>query len=276
MKAFLDCIPCVLQQGLRTVRLTTDDEQVHRRVVVALLAELATADLTATPMELGQIVQRIVGKIADCSDPYAAIKKDSNAQALKLYPRLRDIVAAADDPLRTATQIAIAGNILDFGIPHLKIDIEATLGRVLQSPFAIDDYELFTQHLAQVSNVLYLADNAGEIVFDRVLIEQMLSKSVVVAVKSEPFINDATREDAEAAGLTDQVPVIEVPIYPDTSPQFEEAWANAELIISKGQANYEAYSEADGPLFFLLLAKCDFVAQDIGVNKGDMILQSRY
>lgn len=274
MKAFLDCIPCIVQQGLRTARLVTSDEEVHRRVVARLLSELARADLTATPMELGQIAQRVAREVTNCPDPYATIRKDSNREALRLYPRLKDIVAASNAPLRTATKIAIAGNIIDFGVLADNFDVEATLDRILQSPFAIDDYELFAESLTRVSNLLYIADNAGEIVFDRVLIEQIPAEHIVVAVKDEPFINDAIMEDAQATGLTDVAQVIEVPIYPDTSPQFEEAWGNAELIIAKGQANYEAYSEAPGPIFFLLLAKCDFVAQDIGVNKGDMILQA--
>ncbi len=275
MKAFLDCIPCIVQQGLRTARLVTSDEEVHRRVVVRLLSELGGADLSATPMELGQIAQRVAREVSDCPDAYATIRKDSNAEALRLYPRLKQIVAGADDALLAATKIAIAGNIIDFGAPAQDFDVEATLDRVLESTFAIDHYELFAQRLRSVSNLLYLADNAGEIVFDRVLVEHIPAEHIVVAVKSEPFINDALMEDARTTGLTDVAHVIEVPIYPDTSPQFEEAWGNAELIIAKGQANYEAYSDADGPLFFLLLAKCDFVAQHIGVNNGDMILLGR-
>ncbi len=275
MQAFLDCIPCILQQGLRTARLVTDDEEAPRQVLTQLLSELTQADLAATPMELGYLAQRVVREVAGCHDPYSAIKEESNAQALRLYPRLKEIVAVADDPLQIATKIAIAGNIIDFGVPEVTLDVEATIDRVLKSPFAVDHYELFADRIAQASTLLYLADNAGEIVFDRVLIEQIPAEHIVVAVKNEPFINDATMADAQVSGLTEQVEVIAAPIYPATTPELQAVWDGAQLIIAKGQANYEAYSTAEGPLFFLLLAKCDFVAQDLGVNNGDMILKSR-
>ena len=274
MKAFLDCFPCAVGQALRAARIATDDEQVHRAAVVAALRELADVDSQATPMELGRIAQRIAKQVTGCRDPYAEIKKQSNSEALRLYPHLKQIVQVSDDPLRTATKIAIAGNIIDFGAPH-KIDVEAALERVLASDFAVDDYGLFAQRLADAPRVLYLADNAGEIVFDRVLIEEIPAAEVTVAVKDQPFINDVLLADATVTGLTDVARVIEVPIYPDTSPQLEDAWAWADLIIAKGQANYEAYSDADGLIFFLLLAKCDCVARDVGVNLGDMILQAR-
>ncbi len=115
-------------------------------------------------MELGYLAQRVVREITDCHDPYSTIKEESNAQALRLYPQLKEIVAVAEDPLQIATKIAIAGNIIDFGVPEVNPDVEATIDRVLQSPFAVDHYELFADRLTQVSTVLYLADNAGEIV----------------------------------------------------------------------------------------------------------------
>ena len=275
MKAYLDCIPCIITQGLKTARLATADEDVHEQVVRTLVKELGEADWSATSMELGRIAQRVAQEATNCPDPYRAIREQSNAEALALYPRLRKTAAEADDPLQTAARIAIAGNIIDFGVASHVIDVEATLARVLNGSFAVDHYDRFARRLRGASSVLYLADNAGEIVFDRVLIEQMANADVTVAVKNEPFINDAMLSDAEAAGLTDLVDVIQVPIYPDTSEALQQAWASADLIVAKGQANYEAYSEAAGPLFFLLLAKCDLIARHVGVSKGDMILLDR-
>ncbi len=275
MRTLLDCIPCVVRQGVQAARLATADVNTQRRVVKALLGELAEADLSGTPMDLGQIVQRVVREVTHCADPYQAVRQRSNAEALLLYPRLRQIVTAASDPLLSAAKAAVAGNIIDFGALAEGFDLEATLDHVLHSPFAVDDSHLLTQHLRTASTVLYLADNAGEIVFDRLLIEQLPVERVVVAVRGEPFINDALLADAQAVGLTEVARVIGAPLPPATTEEFDRVWGSAELVIAKGQANYEAYSEAGGVIFFLLLAKCECIAHDIGVRRGDAVLLKR-
>ncbi len=275
MRTYLECIPCVMTQGLNAARLATPDEKVHEQVLRALSAELAEADWSGTPMALGRIAQRLVEELTGRQDPYLSVRERCNAEALALYPRLKQLVRHADDPLLTAVKIAVAGNIIDFGVASHEFDVEDTLQEVLSSPFAVDDYEPFVRQLSGGRTVLYLADNAGEIVFDRILIEQMKDiqdVDVTVAVKNEPFINDAVLTDARASGLNEAAQVIEVPLYPETSEQMRQAWESADVIIAKGQANYEAYSEMDGPLFFLLLAKCDVLAKHIGVGKGDMVL----
>jgi tellurite resistance protein len=169
MKAFLDCLPCIARQTLETTRIATSDISLQRAALVKVLGRLAETDGRITPMELGQMGQEVAREVTGCDDPYTQLKEQSNARALELYPRLKEIVEAAEEPLRTATQIAIAGNIIDFGVPH-KIDVEGTLERVLGSSFAVDEYDLFAQRLGEAERVFYLADNAGEIVFDRVII----------------------------------------------------------------------------------------------------------
>ena len=272
MKAFLDCVACTLGQALRTVRHCTNDPSVQRRVMHALLAELAETDLTLTPVELGHIAQRIVASETGVGDPYREARRRSNAEALALYPRLKAIVRSSEEPLQTAAKIAIVGNIIDLGAYGDDYDVEGTLAQLLQSPFGRDDFAPFREAVAHARTVLYLADNAGEIVFDRVLIEELSGKEITVAVKSQPFINDAMLPDAKQVGLADIARVIEVPIYPGTTEEFAATWEAADVIVSKGHANYESYDEASGPLFFLLLAKCDFVARSAGVSRGEMVL----
>jgi len=274
MRLGLDCIPCMLRQSLMSARRATSDPQVQERVLREVMAVLGRANWRATPMDLGSQVHHQVREITGEDDPFEQDKRQANAQALELYPKLRKLVEEAEEPLRTAAKLAIAGNIMDLGALEV-FDVEDTIKRVLASDFALDDFEAFRAQVASARQVLYLADNAGEIIFDRLLLEQMCPAHLIVAVKNEPFINDAMVTDAEQAGLDKLAELL--PIAPGrvAPAEFGPVWSEADLIVAKGQANYESYSETPGPVYFLLLAKCALVAGDAGVQVGDMILQSQ-
>ena len=273
MKTKLECLPCFARQALASARIATDNPELQGNIVQAVFGRLSQATLDATPMELGGVVQRTVRDFTGVDDPYLDIKQQSNRFALQKYPEMKELVASADAPLAVATKIAITGNIIDFGIPE-RLDIEEPLKRIMHTPFAVDDFELFAERIAAADSILYIGDNAGEIVFDRILIEQLSASEVTVTVKDEPFINDAMVADAQAAGFDESIRILPVPIYPETTDEFELAWSAADLIIAKGQANYEAYSQASGPLFYLLVAKCDVVARELGVSIGDLVLKA--
>ncbi len=273
MKTRLECLPCLARQALESARIATDDSEVQGRIVRTVLSKLSQAELDATPFELGGMIQRTVRDLTGVNDPYLDIKQQSNTFALQKYPEMKELVGSADAPLAVATKIAIAGNIIDFGVPD-RLDIEEPLNRIMHTPFAVDDFDLFAERIAAADSILYLGDNAGEIVFDRVLIEELLPTEVTFTVKDEPFINDAMMADADIAGLDESVRILPVPIYPETTEELQIAWSTADLIIAKGQANYEAYSEAPGPLFYLLVAKCDAVADELGVSIGDLVLKA--
>jgi len=273
VKTKLECLPCFARQALASARIATDNPELQGKIVQAVFGKLSQATLDATPMEFGGVVQRTVRDLTGVDDPYLDIKQQSNTFALQKYPEMKELVAGADVPLAVATKIAITGNIIDFGVPE-RLDIEEPLKRIMHTPFAVDDFELFAGRVSEADSILYLGDNAGEIVFDRVLIEQLLPTEVTLTVKDEPFINDAMMADAQAAGFDESIRILPVPIYPETTEEFEIAWAAADLIIAKGQANYEAYSEASGPLFYLLVAKCNMVARELGVSIGDLVLKA--
>ena len=194
-----------------------------------------------------------------------------------MYPDLKALVAQASEPLETAIRLSIAGNIIDFG-PNGSYDLQETVDRVLAQPFAIDDSVPFRTALGQTDRVLFLGDNAGETVFDRVLIET-LPVHAVYAVKGGATLNDATWEDAVAAGLEDVATLVstgsDVPgtLLDRCSARFRELFDGAELIIAKGQANYETLSEEDGRVFFLLQAKCPVIARDVGVPVHSIVLK---
>jgi uncharacterized protein with ATP-grasp and redox domains len=280
MRTYLDCYPCFLRQALEAARLAGADERQQQAVLDRVLDVLKRVEPSSTPPEIGDQVHRIVRQEVGGGDPYQAVKEASTRQALALYPRLKALLAEADDPLEMAVRMSIAGNIIDVGLAQ-EYDLWGTVERVLAQPFAIDDGAALkkgAQEALSAGQLLYLADNAGEAVFDRVLIET-LDVPVVYAVKDGPILNDATWEDALAAGINRVATVISTgsdapgTILNRCSEEFRWLYDEAELVIAKGQANYETLSEQGSKVFFLLQAKCLIIARDVGVPVGSIVLK---
>ena len=277
MKTYLDCYPCFLRQALEAARMAGADERQQKAVLDRVLDVLGQIEPSSTPPEIGDQVHRIVRQEVSNSDPYRAAKEASTRQALALYPRLKSLLAEANDPLEVGVRLSIAGNIIDlaaFG----EYDLWGTVERVLAQPFAINDGVALREALSGAGQVLYLADNAGETVFDRVLIEA-LDMPVIYAVKGGPILNDATRDDALAAGV-DRVAEVtstgsDAPgtILDRCSEEFRRLYDEARLVIAKGQANYETLSEESTKVFFLLQTKCPVIARDVGVPVGSIVLK---
>jgi uncharacterized protein with ATP-grasp and redox domains len=277
MKTYLDCIPCFMNQALRAARIATDDEKQIKTILDEVGMMLKNIPLDSSPPKSGRLIYNKVKKITGDQDPYKKIKKESTQKALSLYPYLKNRIEKSKDRLLTAIRIAIAGNIIDFGT-NWDMDIENETYKVLEMNFAVCDFDGFKNKLDKVSNVLFLGDNAGECVFDRILIEE-IKKPVTYVVRGVPIINDATYEDAVQAGIDRVATIIssgtDAPgtILETCNPEFKKIYKNSEVIISKGQGNYEALSKEKRPIFFLLKIKCNVVADDIGVNTGDIVLK---
>jgi len=283
MRTYLDCYPCFLRQALDAARLAGADERQQKTVLDRVLDVLKQAGLSSTPPETAERVHRIVRQEVGDGDPYRAVKETSTREALALYPRMKVLLAEAGDPLEVGVRLSIAGNIIDLG-PAREYDLWGTVERVLAQPFAIDDGAALREALSRAGRgavtapLLYLADNAGETVFDRLLIEA-LDVPVVYAVKEGPILNDATREDALVAGV-DRVAMVvstgsDAPgtILDRCSEEFRRLYEKAELIIAKGQANYETLSEEGPRVFCLLQTKCPVIARDVGVPVGNIVLR---
>lgn len=283
MKIALECFSCFLKQAVEAAEMSTESETMRREILREVLKESLKISFDRTPVHMGMIIHRIVREKTKNPDPYANLKKKYNARALELYPYMKELVGYSKEKLVTAVKLAIAGNILDFGIGGYAKDfgVKEIIDEVLEQPFAVDNYQNFRKALSKADSILYLADNTGEIVFDRVLIEEIpdYKKRITLVVKESPIINDATLEDAEAVGLADQVRVIssglEAPgtIIDHCSEDFLDALHSADMIISKGQGNYEGLSDLSLPIFFLLKAKCKVIARNLGVKVGDLILK---
>ena len=276
MKTYLDCIPCFFEQALRAGRLATDDDKLLKCILDELGSILGSISLESTPPETGRLIYQMVGKITGNPDPYRKLKNQSTQQALNLYPSLKKIIDESDDSLLTAIRIAVAGNVIDFGA-NTTFDIDTTIKETLEKDFSICDYADFKNSLEKSKQVLYIGDNAGETVFDRLLIEQM-NKPVTYVVREIPIINDATYDDAIQAGIDKVATIIssgtDAPgtILNTCSLEFRQMLDQAEFVIAKGQGNYEGLSNENYSIFFLLMTKCKIIADSIGVAKGDILL----
>ena len=277
MKTFLDCFPCIMTQALRAGRIATDDENKIKEILGEVGCALKTLPLENTPPHNGEVIYRIISEVTGNPDPYREIKKSNIKEALSHINEFRKIINGADDPLLMAIRLAIAGNVIDFGV-NGSFDIIAEVNETIDKEFAICDYSSFLQELYKTEYVLYLGDNAGESVFDRLLIEQ-LGKPVLYAVRGIPVINDVTEREAVESGINEVATIISSgstapgAIPELCSPKFRNLLNNSEFIISKGQGNYEALSGANLPVFFMLKAKCEIIASDIGVKKNDIIVK---
>jgi uncharacterized protein with ATP-grasp and redox domains len=208
------------------------------------------------------------------SDLFLHHKRISLEAASELYPRLKDLVENASDPLDAAFRVSALGNILDVAVPN-SYDIDQEIDQLLEADIVGDGLRSFRDKIKNADGLLLLADNAGETIFDRVLIET-LPVPVVYAVKSGPAFDDALVDDALKAGIDQVADVIETgTIYPGTylpscSPEFQKIFTSAQVVLAKGQANYETLNDADRDLFFLLKVKCDVVSSEIGIELGNL------
>jgi len=281
MRIYLDCIPCFIRQALDAARLVTDDEKIHEQVVREVLSLAADLDMSQSPPVIGQQIHRLIRNLVGQDDPYHKIKRRFNNLALKLYPELRKQILGSDDRLETAIRLAIAGNIIDFGVNASvnESDLNKAISDSLAADFDSRQMQSFQDAIEQAEEILYLADNAGEIVFDRLLIEQLPYEKVTVVVKGMPVINDATMEDAVVAGLPRIIEVIDNgsdgpgTILESCSSAFRSRFSIADLAIAKGQGNYETLSDVNKDIFFVLKAKCPVIARDLGCEVGEMILR---
>jgi len=277
MKTYLDCIPCFFKQALRAGQMATNDEKLLKHLLDELGLMLSNISLESTPPETGRLIYQMVKEVTGNPDPFRKVKRENTRQALNLYPSLKKIVNESGDSLLAAIQIAVAGNVIDFGA-NATFDIDTAITESLERDFSIFDYAAFRSFMAKSKQVLYIGDNAGETVFDRILIEQM-NKPVIYVVRGTPVINDATFDDAIEAGIDKIATIVSSgtnapgTILSTCNSEFRQILKQSEFVIAKGQGNYEALSNENRPIFFLLKVKCKIIADDIGVSKGDILLR---
>ena len=279
MRVYLDCVPCFLRQALEAVRLASQDLSIQEKAIRVILQKLSEISWNTSPPHIGREIHTLIKEVTGNPDPYLPLKKRFNQLAINLYPMLEKKVKTANDPFTTAVRLSLAGNMIDFGArPGEKIDIEKEIDGALKAPLDKQALEKFKKAVTQAQNILFLGDNAGEVVFDKLLVQEIGPQKITYVVKKKPIINDATLEDAEIVNLTDIVKVIDNGTdFPGTvlsvcSKTFINIYEKADLVIAKGQGNYETLNDVKKTIVFLLKIKCPVIAKDIKRNLGDLVI----
>lgn len=280
MRTYLDCVPCSIRQVLDSVRMVTDDEAMHERVLRELLGMWQKMDMKQSPPAMAQRIHRCLRQLTGVADPYFDVKNRYNLFALRLYPELRERVEKSSDPFETAVRLAIAGNIIDFGVnSNVEQDtVQDAIMRSLTESIDRTAVQRLKAAVERAKDILFLGDNTGEIVLDRLLIEQMPMEKLTYVVRGHPILNDALMEDAQITGLTDLVEVIDNgsdgpgTILETCSDAFRQRFERADLIVAKGQGNFESLGGTERPVFFLLRPKCAVLARHLNCELGRLMV----
>ncbi len=266
-----------MNQALNAAQLAGMDDARQIEIIRKVAGVLQEIDPAYSPPEAALEVHRAVQTVTGNPDPYREAKQRSTEQALAIYPELVEMVNKAGDPDDMALRLSIAGNIIDLA-RDLDYDLWESIERAVKQPFAIDDREAFWEALDQAKTILHLGDNAGETVFDRLFIET-LDRKVIYAVRGAPAMNDVTWKDAQAAGLDTVATLVSNgldaagTVLHKCSEPFQNLYAEADMVIAKGQGNFESLTHEGPKIFFLFQVKCPAVIDRLGVPKGSIIVK---
>jgi len=281
MKMAPACRACILEQAITTAHITKADDARRARIEAIAARLINEAPEDATAPEIAADIYAEIAKLTGDPDPYLSRKKKSTEEALSILPRVRDMVQKSPDPLTSSLLAAAAGNIIDFGIPSVAASPRTVLDEFDELTFYHDDFPVLKDALHSAGTILFLADNAGELVFDRLFLDYAadhFKARITLAVRGGPIINDVTREDAAESHIDDRIELIDtgcaVPgaLLSRASDEFLDVFHKSDVIISKGQGNFEVLEGTGSPIFFILKAKCDVVAEYLGVPKGSLLL----
>jgi uncharacterized protein with ATP-grasp and redox domains len=284
MDARAECVSCFVRQAAEAAEHASADP-VARTLVLSQVTQIAQSlDLGRPPAAVGQLIHRRVRELTGDADPYRNAKRLFTQVALETLPALNDIVHVSSDPLWTAARLATAANVVDLAAAGglTPSEVVGALGSVLSQPFHAD-WEAFRSALESAYSILYLTDNAGELVIDRLLIEQLGAARVTVAVRGSAVINDATRADAlesglgdltDLAGLIDNGSDAPATLLDDCNPAFRDLFRRADMVIAKGQGNFETLNTCGRHIFCLFKVKCHVVAASASLPQGTLVLIS--
>ena len=282
------CMECLVRRQFRLVQNKTDGTKIDAYLRDVMRIMLDAPKGVAAPWLTGQFAEAY-DRYWPGEDAYSQLKQDSNRLVLDLLPQIRPIVEQAEDPLAMAIRFAQTGNFLDFGILTPETAKKALLDAIARTPDRVLDpnvYQKLLQELSQASRLLILGDNAGEIAFDLLLVEQLQrqypSLEITYCVRGGNTLNDATRADAEAVGMDHLVRVIDNGSTISgteidyAGPELKQALAQSDVILSKGSGNMECLAGCGLNIYYIFMCKCLRVAKILGCeNMSDQFLRER-
>ena len=278
MEITLDCIPCMLRQALEASRMVTDDVAIQGQIMKEALKMALQFETYRNSPDMAMHIHHVIKEITGIEDAYFEVKQRDLKAAQEMYPVLIDFMNQQDNKIYWALKTAATGNNIDAAIVQ-NVDVKLCVQNELSKVFAISDLDLFCEQMENAKTVLIIGDNSGETVFDKVLIEHLKNKKIYYAVREAPILNDATKEEAIESGIHKVAEVISSgssapgTILEECNAHFLEIFEEADIIISKGQGNYEGLSESKRGIFFLLKAKCNMIAQKLEVPLNSYVFK---
>lgn len=280
VKVKYECIPCILRQAIEAARQVTDDEKIIDEIIDNYSAMIpGIRESNPTPLVVSQI-QKMIKEKTNTEDPYQTLKEKNIKMAMDIYNDLQDLIDNDKDPLKRALLLSASGNVIDAGI-SVKIKVEESILNTMERGFTKDDYQTFKDKLKNCNSLLIIGDNAGEAVLDKLLLKELnkFDTELIYAVREEPVLNDITLKEAKLIGLAKYAKVITsgctAPgmLIDQANKEFLDIYKRADLVLSKGQGNLEGLSDEKRPIFFLLKAKCDLIADFLDVELNDLVFK---
>jgi len=281
----MECLPCLLNQGIRVARRYLENEEEQRTLLKSIIAEIAVMDNNVSAPYIAHKIQRALKEILENPDPYQKEKRYFNQEMLKLEGDFYALVESAVNPLDIALKLAAAGNIIDFGPGYdlSRDNVLKTIKESMEKDYSQEVFVSLASALKDADKLLYLGDNAGEIVFDKIFIRTIKEcyphLQIDFATRGEPIMNDITEEDAYMVGIDEYAHIInngtDIPgtILEHCSDSFVNVFNEADVIISKGQGNFESlYGNGYNNLYYIFLCKCDLFMDRFGARRNDLVL----
>lgn len=278
-----ECVRCIVHQIDKATKVLKLDEELSNSIMQEVEKRAKNFSFNDTPPYVAKDVYEYLAQRTNLKDPLEKIKQESIKQAITYIPFIEEKIEKSDDKLFTAIKAAVAGNVIDFStIKEFSLDEE--INSIFETDFAINDYEIFKQELEKTNSLIILSDNAGENVFDKILVKTLnilySELSIYYATREKPIINDITTKEAFQIGIDKYCKVISTGVdtpgleKKQASEEFLELFDKTPLVLSKGMGNFECLeSYKDKKIFFLFKVKCEVVANTISRNVGEIVLK---
>lgn len=275
------CLPCMVNQVIKVADITGINEK--EELLREVFTYLSKLDFNETTPEIIGVIFEMIKRHTDNPDPYKETRNYYNTLFLKLLPEFERKIEQAENSFQLAIRYAIVGNIIDFNPIHntLLEDIYDCFKKMEQWELAIDDSKELMEDIFNAKTILYLGDNCGEICMDKILLKKIKERTpnvrLLFGVRGKPVVNDSIAQDAYFVGIDEYAEIIDNgdgslgTVLNRTSSAFKDVYKKADVVIAKGQANYECLSEENKNIYFLLMTKCDVIAKDINVEEKKMI-----